>query len=55
MKLIDLSVPLSPAVKEPLPPSITYHSHEEGAVQGAQILGIEKEAFATVKHGQPKQ
>lgn len=45
MKLIDLSVPLSPSVKEPLPPSIMYHTHEDGAEQGAQLLGIEKKAF----------
>ncbi|MFG6116155.1 cyclase family protein [Halobacillus sp. MO56] len=45
MKLIDLSVPLSPKVKEPLPPAIAYHTHEDGAEQGAKILGMEKEAF----------
>ncbi|SDH66725.1 Kynurenine formamidase [Alteribacillus persepolensis] len=49
MKFIDLSVPLSPSVKEPLPPSIVYHSHEEGAEQGAKLLGIEKEAFRNGK------
>ncbi|WP_226584549.1 cyclase family protein [Halobacillus litoralis] len=40
MKMIDLSVPLSPKVKEPTPPSIHYHSHKEGADQAVQHLGI---------------
>ncbi|ARI78550.1 cyclase family protein [Halobacillus mangrovi] len=40
MNILDLSVPLSPTVKEPTPPSIQYHSHKDGALQAAEHLGI---------------
>ncbi|GGA42561.1 cyclase family protein [Paenibacillus physcomitrellae] len=49
MKLIDLSVPLSPRIKEPLPAKIDYHSHEDGARQGAAILGLQTEFFPDSK------
>ncbi|KGX86273.1 cyclase family protein [Pontibacillus marinus] len=42
MKMIDLSVPLSPKVKEPTPPSIQYKSHEDGAHEAIKHLGIQK-------------
>lgn len=38
LKIIDLSVPLSPEVKEPTPPSIHYNNHEEGAEEAIREL-----------------
>ena len=45
MKLIDLSVPLSPSIREPLPAKINYASHEEGAQQAAAILDLKPDDF----------
>ncbi len=40
MKLIDLSVTISPGIKEPLPLTITYENHREGARNmGPKLLG----------------
>jgi len=49
LQFIDLSVPLSPTIKEPLPAKIDYASHEAGAVQGAHILGLKPEDFPESK------
>jgi kynurenine formamidase len=48
MKIIDLSVTLSPEIKEPLPTTIVYESHQEGAEKTvAKILKgvVDKDAF----------
>ena len=45
MKFIDLSVPLSPSIREPLPAKIDYSSHEDGAQQAAAILGLKPGDF----------
>ncbi|WP_339251698.1 cyclase family protein [Sporosarcina sp. FSL W8-0480] len=45
LRFIDLSVPLDNDSKEPYPPSITYETHEEGAVAGAKIFGLEPNDF----------
>ena len=45
MKLFDLSVTLSPKIKEPIPAKIDYHTHEDGARQGAAALGLQPESF----------
>ncbi|MDU0201027.1 cyclase family protein [Paenibacillus sp. MAH-36] len=49
MKLIDLSVPISPQIREPLPAKIDYSTHEEGAVQAAAALGLAPENFPEKK------
>lgn len=38
MRMIDLSIPLSPKVKEPTPPAIRYNSHDDGAEEGVRAL-----------------
>ena len=43
MRLIDLSRTLAPVPGDPLPPSIVYLRHEEGAVQMSELFGIERE------------
>lgn len=48
-RVIDLSVPLDNKSKEPYPPKINYESHEEGAVSGAKIFGLEPEDFPEKK------
>lgn len=48
-QFIDLSVTLSPNIKEPLPAKIDYSSHEEGAIQAAHILGLTPEDFPEKK------
>ncbi len=45
MRIIDLSVPISEKVKEPLSAKIDYVKHEEGAVQAAQMFGLEPTDF----------
>ncbi|UOQ49782.1 hypothetical protein MUN88_06815 [Gracilibacillus caseinilyticus] len=50
MKMIDLSVPLSPKVKEPTPPKIQYNNHEQGAEEAIHVfkqkgLELKKEDF----------
>ena len=45
MKLIDLSVPISPQIREPLPAGIQYSTHEDGAQQAAAALGLKQEDF----------
>lgn len=47
--VIDLSVPMDTEAKEPFPPSIQYDSHEKGAEQAAQILGLDKHNFPDSK------
>ncbi|MBU8907622.1 cyclase family protein [Desertibacillus haloalkaliphilus] len=49
LKMIDLSVPLDPQAKEPMPPQIDYITHEEGAKQAAQLFGLEPEDFPDQK------
>lgn len=45
MKIIDLSVPISPRICEPLPAKIEYSSHKEGAQQAAAMLGLKPDDF----------
>lgn len=45
MRIIDLSVPISEKVKEPLSAKINYVKHEEGAAQAAQMFGLEPTDF----------
>jgi hypothetical protein len=47
MKIIDLSVTISDEIKEPLPTSIMYEDHKEGARKmGAKLFkGIPEDAF----------
>lgn len=47
MKIIDLSVTISEEIKEPLPTSIVYEDHKEGAKKmGSKLFqGIEGEVF----------
>ncbi|MGP4072892.1 cyclase family protein [Piscibacillus sp. B03] len=47
--IIDLSSPLDNDVKEPMPPMIEYMKHEEGAVQAANLLGLEPSDFPESK------
>ena len=49
MKIIDLSVPMINTAKEPYPAKIEYESHEQGAEQAAQLLGLEKTDFPDEK------
>lgn len=49
MKLIDLSVPISPRIREPLPAKIEYATHEDGALQAAAALGLKQEDFPESK------
>lgn len=48
-RIIDLSSPLDNDVKEPMPPKIEYMKHEEGAVQAANLLGLEPSDFPESK------
>ncbi|MGA8942373.1 MAG: cyclase family protein [Thermoactinomyces sp.] len=48
-RFIDLSVPISPRLKEPTPASIRYFSHAEGAMQASRILDIPASAFPDAK------
>ncbi len=48
-RIIDLSSPLDNDVKEPMPPMIEYMKHEEGAVQAANLLGLEPSDFPESK------
>lgn len=45
VRLIDLSVPISEKVKEPLPAKIEYLRHEQGALQAAQMFNLEPSDF----------
>jgi kynurenine formamidase len=48
MKIVDLSVTISPEIKEPLPTTIVYENHKEGAEKTvAKILKgvVDKDAF----------
>ncbi|MFA1820894.1 cyclase family protein [Virgibacillus oceani] len=49
MKIIDLSVPLSENIKEPLPAKIAYKDHKQGAKQAAGMLGLKPEDFPESK------
>lgn len=49
VRIIDLSVPISEKVKEPLPAKIEYVKHEQGAVQAAQLFGLEPSDFPESK------
>jgi kynurenine formamidase len=42
MRMIDLSVPIEEGPSEPMPPKITYKSHEEGAEFLSQFFGTDK-------------
>lgn len=44
-QVIDLSVPISEKVKEPLPAKIEYMQHEQGAVQAAGLFGLTPDDF----------
>ena len=48
-RFIDLSVPLDNVAKEPSPPNIQYVKHEEGAIQAAQLFGVEPSDFPESK------
>lgn len=48
-RFIDLSVPISPGLKEPIPASIRYFSHAEGAKQASRMLDIPASAFPDSK------
>ncbi|MDX2048691.1 MAG: cyclase family protein [Chitinophagaceae bacterium] len=45
MKLIDLSIAIDDAIKDPLPQTIIYETHEQGADRMAQMTGVDKTAF----------
>lgn len=45
MKLIDLSVSLSAEIKDPLPFSIHYDKHQEGAAFMAKLAGVQPEDY----------
>lgn len=49
MKVIDLSVPMINTAKEPYPAKIEYESHEQGAEQAAELLGLQKTDFPDEK------
>lgn len=49
MKVIDLSVPMINSAKEPYPAKIEYESHEQGAEQAADLLGLHKTDFPDEK------
>ncbi|WNC13380.1 cyclase family protein [Brevibacillus brevis] len=48
-RIIDLSVMLDPAAKEPSPPDIRYDRHESGAVQAAKLFGLAPSDFPESK------
>src|SRR3982750_141682 len=47
MKIIDLSITISPEIKEPLPTTILYEDHKEGARKmGSKLFnGVAADAF----------
>lgn len=45
MKLIDLSVPISPSIREPIAAKIEYSSHRDGALQASVFLGLKPDDF----------
>lgn len=45
MRIVDLSVSIEKELKDPLPFSIEFESHLEGAEFGTKLAGVEKEAF----------
>lgn len=45
MRLIDLSVPISPSIREPIAAKIEYSSHSEGAMQASALLGLKPDDF----------
>ncbi|TWD96565.1 kynurenine formamidase [Neobacillus bataviensis] len=45
LRIIDLSVPMDNQAKEPFPPEIVYETHEQGAQQAAQVLGLKPSDF----------
>lgn len=45
LRIIDLSVPLDNEAKEPFPPNIEYETHDQGAQQAAQLLGLKASDF----------
>lgn len=49
MKIIDLSVAIEEDLKDPLPFSIRYETHEEGAEFGAKLVGVNPEDFPEKK------
>ncbi|ASN04264.1 cyclase family protein [Virgibacillus necropolis] len=44
-QIIDLSVPISERVKEPLPAKVDYCKHEQGAEQAAKMFELEPNDF----------
>lgn len=49
MKILDLSVPMINTAKEPYPAKIEYTSHEAGAKQAAELLGLKTSDFPDEK------
>lgn len=49
IKIIDLSVPIDNKATEPFTPHIRYESHEEGAVNAAELYDLRKEDFPESK------
>ncbi|WP_102271722.1 cyclase family protein [Cytobacillus massiliigabonensis] len=45
VRIVDLSVSIEKELKDPLPFSIRYESHEEGAELGAKLFGVHPEDF----------
>jgi kynurenine formamidase len=45
LRIIDLSVWLDNEAKEPFPPKIEYETHDQGAEQAAQLLGLKSSDF----------
>ncbi|WP_163538088.1 cyclase family protein [Gracilibacillus sp. YIM 98692] len=45
MKIVDLSVSIEKEIKDPLPFSIEFENHEEGAKFGSKLAGVGKDAF----------
>ena len=55
MKIIDLSVPISPRIREPLPAKIEYASHEAGHSKLRRYLGLSRRIFRKAKRGRRKR
>jgi kynurenine formamidase len=48
-QIIDLSVPISERVREPIPAKIEYEDHSKGALQAAAVFGLKPEDFPESK------
>ncbi|MEH7480222.1 hypothetical protein V7157_03750 [Neobacillus drentensis] len=44
-RIVDLSVSIEEELKDPLPFSIRYETHEEGAEFGAKLVGVTPDDF----------